>query len=141
MEEMHLVEEVIASAPSDVTITPFLKWAGGKRWLTNRFPELIPSHFIKYFEPLLGSGAVYFHLTPTAGAISDINDDLVNTCRALRDDPQRVQSLQKTHSRKHDDNYYYQIRETKPISAAVRAARLIYLNRTCWNGLYRVNKN
>jgi DNA adenine methylase len=138
---MHLVEEVIASPPADTSITPFLKWAGGKRWLTSRFPQLIPANFVHYFEPFLGSGAVYFHLTPRSGGISDINDDLVNTYQALRDNPQKVQSLLRMHSRNHDDNYYYQIRESKPVSAAVRAARLIYLNRTCWNGLYRVNKN
>lgn len=135
-----MVEDGIAAPPRKASITPFLKWAGGKRWLTNRFPQLLPPHFTKYFEPFLGSGAVYFHLNPTSGAISDINDDLVNTYRALRDDPRKVQSLLEKHSRKHDDDYYYQIRQTSPVSVAIRAARLIYLNRTCWNGLYRVNR-
>jgi DNA adenine methylase len=139
-EEMHLVEE-ISPLPRNASIAPFLKWAGGKRWLTKRFPELLPVHFIKYFEPFLGSGAVYFHLSPMSGAISDLNEDLVVTYRALRDAPHKVQSLLKTHSRKHDDDYYYQVRASRPVSESVRAARLIYLNRTCWNGLYRVNKN
>jgi DNA adenine methylase len=141
-EEMHLVANgEIAQLVPNASTAPFLKWAGGKRWLTKRFPGLIPVHFRRYFEPFLGSGAVYFHLSPVSGVISDLNEDLVVTYRALRNDPHKVHSLLKKHSRRHDNDYYYQIRESRPVSEAVRAARLIYLNRTCWNGLYRVNKN
>jgi DNA adenine methylase len=58
---------------------PFLKWAGGKRWLIQRFPDLIPSDAQNYFEPFLGSGAVYFHVRPPGGTISDLNEDLIDT--------------------------------------------------------------
>lgn len=119
---------------------PFLKWAGGKRWLTQRFPNLFPDDIQRYFEPFLGSGAVYFHLRPSSGIISDLNEELVATYRALRDDPQGVKAALAKHSRKHTDEYYYDVRASNPTSSANRAARLIYLNRTCWNGLYRVNK-
>jgi DNA adenine methylase len=119
---------------------PFLKWAGGKRWLIQRFPDLIPSDIQNYFEPFLGSGAVYFHVRPFGGTISDLNEDLVATYLALRDDPNAVKTALEKHSKKHSDEYYYEVRASKPTKTSSRAARLIYLNRTCWNGLYRVNK-
>ncbi|WP_084518602.1 Dam family site-specific DNA-(adenine-N6)-methyltransferase [Bradyrhizobium sp. th.b2] len=119
---------------------PFLKWAGGKRWLIQRFPDLIPSGVRNYFEPFLGSGAVYFHVRPSGGIISDLNEELVATYLALRDDPKGVQSALEKHSKQHSDDYYYEVRASKPAKPSSRAARLIYLNRTCWNGLYRVNK-
>ena len=77
---------------------PFLKWAGGKRWLIQRFPDLIPDDIKNYFEPFLGSGAVYFHVRPNGGTISDLNQDLVATYAALRDDPKGVKSALKKHS-------------------------------------------
>jgi DNA adenine methylase len=125
---------------SHVLSEPFLKWAGGKRWLIQRFPNLIPDNIQNYFEPFLGSGAVYFHVRPSGGTISDLNQDLVATYKAVRDDPKGVKSALEKHSRKHSDKYFYEIRASKPTKSSCRAARLIYLNRTCWNGLYRVNK-
>ena len=93
---------------------PFLKWAGGKQWLIQRFPDLIPSDIQNYFEPFLGSGAVYFHVRPFGGTISDLNEDLVATYLALRDDPKGVKSALEKHSKKHSDDYYYEIRASKP---------------------------
>ena len=119
---------------------PFLKWAGGKRWLTKRFPGLIPATFKSYHEPFLGSGAVFFHLAPEVASISDSNRELITTYRAIRDEPANVMRLLRAHSNKHNDAYYYKVRSAEPKTLASKAARFLYLNRTCWNGLYRVNK-
>ncbi|WP_315806505.1 MULTISPECIES: Dam family site-specific DNA-(adenine-N6)-methyltransferase [unclassified Bradyrhizobium] len=119
---------------------PFLKWAGGKRWLTKRFPDLIPRSFRRYYEPFLGSGAVFFHLDPPAASISDSNGELVDTYRAIRDEPENVMRVLRAHSTRHNDDYYYVVRASQPKTPAGIAARFLYLNRTCWNGLYRVNK-
>jgi DNA adenine methylase len=123
------------------TAAPFLKWAGGKRWLVSRFPHLLPNSFSKYFEPFLGSGAVFFWLKPKRGGIiSDVNSDLINAYKEVRNHPDKLLLHLRAHQRDHDDNHYYLTREKIPHTDVGRAARLIYLNRTCWNGLYRVNQ-
>jgi len=118
---------------------PFLKWAGGKRWLIKQESNLFPESFNTYLEPFLGSAAVFFHLSPEKAILSDLNQELINTYNALRTDWQLVQRYLTTHHYKHCEEYYYQIRASKPTSLNGKAARMIYLNRTCWNGLYRVN--
>ncbi|WP_404979969.1 DNA adenine methylase [Caulobacter sp. BE254] len=123
----------------DVEISPFLKWAGGKRWLCKRFPELFPTTYNRYFEPFLGSGAVFFHLKPERAILSDRNPDLVKTYNAIKNDWEAVHDLLSNHARSHNDKYYYEVRATNPESENETAARFLYLNRTCWNGLYRVN--
>jgi len=120
-------------------LEPFLKWAGGKRWLVQRHADLIPTDFRRYVEPFLGSGAVFFYLRPKEAVLSDTNDELINTYRALKEDWQRVYRTLQVHHRQHSKVYYYRIRQSSPRNDYVKAARFIYLNRTCWNGLYRVN--
>jgi len=120
-------------------LLPFLKWAGGKRWLTDQHPDLFDNQFNRYIEPFLGSGAVFFKLTPNQSVLCDRNTDLIDTYQAIKDDWQRVQRLLKEHHRKHCKEYYYHTRDKKLRSRWTKAARFIYLNRTCWNGLYRVN--
>ncbi|PHP67413.1 DNA methyltransferase [Zhengella mangrovi] len=119
---------------------PFLKWAGGKRWL---FPELqkhLPERFGKYFEPFLGGGSIFFALQPERAVLSDLNADLVELYQALRDDPDGILKLLKVHHQNHSKNHYYDVRANVPKTSLERAARTLYLNRTCFNGLYRVNK-
>ena len=118
---------------------PFLKWAGGKRWLAPRISNAVKYIGGRYIEPFLGSGAIFFALRPANALLSDANEELINAYIAIRDDPQKVYSLLKTHQRRHCVTYFYQIREYQPREKYHRAARFIYLNRTCWNGLYRVN--
>ena len=118
---------------------PFLKWAGGKRWFVKRHGTALPSQYRTYYEPFLGSGAVFFHLHPAKAVISDKNEDLISTYLALRDDWRAVLELLQRHQRHHSKDHYYRIRRSRPRSIAAKAARLIYLNRTCFNGLYRVN--
>jgi|SRR5665213_1008863 len=119
---------------------PFLKWAGGKRWLTSSdlLPKFAP--YAKYVEPFLGSGSVFFSTNPQKAILADSNDELVNCYQAIKHRPNLVRRYLVQHRRNHSDEYYYQLRDTQPASAFARAARFIYLNRTCWNGLYRVNR-
>ncbi|HXU93235.1 MAG TPA: Dam family site-specific DNA-(adenine-N6)-methyltransferase [Gallionella sp.] len=124
---------------SKIEIQPFLKWAGGKRWLTESKQDLFPKEFGRYFEPFLGGGAVFFSLSPQVATLSDLNADLIETYAAIRDNWQAVLENLKTHHRKHSKPYYYQLRASSLRTPHTRAARFIYLNRTCWNGLYRVN--
>ncbi|WP_309338644.1 Dam family site-specific DNA-(adenine-N6)-methyltransferase [Stenotrophomonas sp.] len=124
-----------------VTCTPFLKWAGGKRWLSPLAPVLREFAPRRYFEPFLGSGAMYFALQPSRAVLSDANASLIETYVSIRDDWQSVWRHLTAHDRQHCDEYYYRVREMVPRTAATRAAQFIYLNRTCWNGLYRVNRS
>ncbi|PKO84996.1 MAG: DNA methyltransferase [Betaproteobacteria bacterium HGW-Betaproteobacteria-11] len=118
---------------------PFLKWAGGKRWLSDRIVELANSIAGKYIEPFLGGGAVFFALKPGEALLSDVNPELINAYRAIRSDPNKLYSLLRIHQARHSKEYYYSIRTYRPRCEYRKAARFIYLNRTCWNGLYRVN--
>lgn len=120
-------------------IEPFLKWAGGKRWLahSNQLPR--PAKFARYIEPFLGGGAIFFHLRPEQAILSDINSELIQLYRVIRDHPDELMALMRTHHDAHCQDYYYEVRASNPETALERAARTMYLNRTCWNGLYRVN--
>jgi hypothetical protein len=120
----HSISEV-ANCSASVT-APFLKWAGGKRWLVSRFPHLLPNAFSKYFEPFLGSGAVFFWLKPKRGGIiSDVNSDLINAYKEVRSHPDKLLQHLRAHQRDHDDNHYYLTREKIPHTDAGRAARLL----------------
>ena len=118
---------------------PFLKWAGGKRWLVAKHPEWFDVEFSRYVEPFLGSGAIYFHLEPKRSILSDTNQALVETYNAVKSNPDEIIGLLNDHQKRHSDTYYYEIRGSEYSSDAERAAQFIYLNRTCFNGLYRVN--
>lgn len=131
--------EVASVVESHISLPPFLKWAGGKRWLSDKIVELaLPLHG-KYIEPFLGGGAVYFALRPTQAVLSDANFELINTYQAIKGDPKMIERLMREHQRQHSKDYYYKMRSYKPRCEYRMAARFIYLNRTCWNGLYRVN--
>ncbi|AHB11145.1 DNA adenine methylase [Zymomonas mobilis] len=118
---------------------PFLKWAGGKRWLAHSSQLPCPRSFERYIEPFLGGGAIFFHLTPQKAILSDINPELIELYCVMRDSPTELMDLMKRHHKLHNNTYYYSIRNNTPDTRIERAARMLYLNRTCWNGLYRVN--
>jgi DNA adenine methylase len=118
---------------------PFLKWAGGKSRLLAQYQPFLPQSFRTYYEPFLGGGALFFHLQPQQAVLSDINPELVNLYTCIRDRPEEVIQNLQAHAIQHNSTYYYTTRATIPASAAAQAARLIYLNKTCFNGLYRVN--
>lgn len=119
---------------------PFLKWPGGKRWLTGRYPQFFSETFERYVEPFLGGGAVFFHLEPQDALLSDSNRELINAYRCVRSHPLAIERrLLRLHAR-HNAKLYYRTREAQPRTALDRAVRFLYLNRTCFNGLYRVNR-
>ena len=126
---------------------PFVKWAGGKRQLVQTLSKNVPKKYSTYYEPFLGGGAFLFHIlgqNPSRRCIvSDTNADLIKTYITIRDDPDRIISMLNKHAREYDNDhpgYYARIRSSTPRSDAAKASRLIFLNRTCFNGLYRVNK-
>ena len=129
-----------------VTPKPFVKWAGGKRQLIPILNQNLPESFGTYYEPFLGGGALLFHiLTDKNGqkcSISDLNSDLVLAYTTIRDRIDSLIASLKNHEKnyqKNSESYYYSIRESNPRSEIEKTSRLIFLNRTCFNGLYRVN--
>ncbi len=127
--------------------TPFLKWAGGKGKLLEQLGPFFPSKFNAYFEPFAGSAAVLFYLRDKHGSfratLFDVNKELINCFVMVRDKLQALIPLLRRHEKAHSKDYYYRVRQKQPadLSKVERAARLIYLNKTCYNGLYRVNAN
>jgi len=131
----------IATAPK-----PFVKWAGGKRQLIPILNENLPKSFGTYYEPFLGGGALLFHMLTERNAqkcsISDLNSDLVLTYITIRDRIDELISSLRNHEKnyqKDSKTYYYSVRESNPRSEIEKTSRLLFLNRTCFNGLYRVN--
>jgi DNA adenine methylase len=118
---------------------PFLKWAGGKSQLIQQYIPHFPQRYQTYYEPFLGGGAIFFHLLPRRAVLTDINPALVNVYECVRDRVEDLIDLLQTHERSHCLEHYYQIRSQHTGSNLERAARLIYLNKTCFNGLYREN--
>jgi DNA adenine methylase len=102
---------------------------------------LLPNKFNRYIEPFLGSGAVFFSLQPTKAILGDSNADLITTYEAIQQNWKLVYRYLRQHQSDHSRDYYYTVRSSNPRSIYARAARFIYLNRTCWNGLYRVNRS
>lgn len=125
--------------PNPKKMLPFLKWAGGKRWLVEKHSMLLSNNCNRFIEPFLGSGAVYFSLQPESAILCDKNEQLIETYEAIKSDWRGVVSALKYHHEMHCKEYYYSQRATLNVSSVSRAAQFIYLNRTCWNGLYRVN--
>jgi DNA adenine methylase len=118
---------------------PFLKWAGGKSRLIAQYQPFLPKEFDTYYEPFLGGGALFFYLRPQRAVLSDINPELVNVYTCVRDRVSDLIQHLEGHAAHHSHEYYYQMRSSSPDASIERAARLLYLNKTCFNGLYRVN--
>lgn len=120
---------------------PFLKWAGGKRWLIPHIEHLLPKKFNRYFEAFLGSGSLYFHLQPKNAILTDSNEKLINTYKALQERPEKV--IRELSLMSYSEDKYYLVRDrlnkNGSNNSTRNAADFIYLNRTCWNGLYREN--
>ena len=129
------------------TIQPILKWAGGKRQLMNIIKKRIPDDVKRYYEPFLGGGAILFNYLPAKATINDINSELINMYKIIKEYPNELIRELNIHKTNHCEDYFYEIRNYDRneeiylgLSEIQRAARTIYLNRTCYNGLFRVSK-
>lgn len=129
---------------TNIAPAPVLKWVGGKRQLLSAITPLLPEEFGTYYEPFIGGGALLFHLQPKTAVINDINPELINLYQVIKTD---VDSLIATlHTHQNNADHYYSVRAWDrdkafyaSLSDVEKAARIIYLNKTCFNGLYRVN--
>ncbi len=132
------------------TAKPFVKWVGGKRSLLPELLRRVPARFNNYYEPFVGGGALFFALKNegrinSAGGggqafLSDVNFDLISTYQVIQRDPEPLIARLKQHARNHQKDYYYEIRGQHDLDDRIEiAARFIYLNKTCYNGLWRVN--
>ncbi len=124
-------------------LQPFLKWAGGKRQLLPTIRKYIPLKYGTYYEPFIGAGAVLFDIQPAFGIINDSNTELINCYEVIRDSIDELILNLRQH--KNEKEYYYAIRDLdrepnfRNLDPVKRASRIIYLNKTCFNGLFRVN--
>lgn len=122
---------------------PFLKWAGGKRQLLPEIRKYIPDQFKTYYEPFIGAGAVLFDIQPKKAVINDVNIELVNVYNTIKNHVDELVEDLKKH--KNDSDYFYELRNLDrmdkyhELTPVEKASRIIYLNKTCFNGLYRVN--
>lgn len=128
---------------------PFVKWAGGKRQIIDKLLKLIPDEFNTYYEPFVGGGALLFELSPKKAVINDSNKELMNVYKTIADDKGYEETLKllNTYEKKHDESFFYKIRNLDKdqkkfakLSNVEHAARTVYLNKSCFNGLYRVNR-
>lgn len=139
--DLEHLETVSASDTREtVRPKPFVKWAGGKGQLVEQLAAHIPERYSAYHEPFVGGGALFFRLAPERAYLSDLNEELINAFLVVKSDCEALlQSLKK-----HENNpdYYYRIRALDPegLAPVERASRFVYLNKTCYNGLYRVNR-
>jgi len=126
-------------------VPTFVKWAGGKTQLLGQFKPLFPKNFRGYVEPFVGSGAVFFFIkrefNPEKIVISDNNEELINAYLVVQNHLEKLLELLRLHKENHSKEYYYMVRamDVANLSPIERAARFLYLNKTCFNGLYRVN--
>jgi len=127
---------------------PFVKWAGGKRQILDKLKQYIPADFNTYYEPFIGGGALFFELSPKKAVINDSNEELINVYEVLcnEDKFNKMIRILNSHEANHSEEYYYNLRNKdkskssfKRLADYTRAARTIYLNKACFNGLYRVN--
>lgn len=127
---------------------PFVKWAGGKRSIINKLIKLSPDEFNTYYEPFVGGGAMLFELSPKKAVINDYNTELINVYKCIKVENKFTSMCNELnkHETNHSEEYYYQIRDLdkdkrkfSKLPDYKRAARTIYLNKACFNGLYRVN--
>lgn len=130
-------------AKPSVSPTPFVKWAGGKTQLLSQMERWFPEDHEAYFEPFMGGGAVFFHLLPGKARLADLNEELMNVYQVVKSDVKLLMKRLDEHKPKATDEvYYYETRDgqdPKELDDVSRAARTVFLNKTCYNGLYRVN--
>ena len=131
-----------------IELKPFVKWAGGKRQLLQEIEKRMPQEFNNLIEPFVGGGAVFLHFQHSKSIVNDLSEDLMNTYKMIKNHPNELMNLLDEFEAKHKQNpepFYYEIRNMDrninwfSVDDLTKAARLIYLNKACFNGLYRVN--
>ncbi len=133
----------VALLAKNKLLRPFLKWAGGKRQLLPELRQYYPKRIACYYEPFLGAGAVLFDLKPKRAIVNDINGELINTFSVIAHDVETLISDLSRH--RNEKDYYYELRDLdrnekyQELTDIERASRIIFLNKTCFNGLFRVN--
>ena len=120
-------------------VVPFLKWAGGKRWLVTQYSHLFPTNIQHLIEPFCGSSAIFFSLKPTTSTLSDTNTRLIEGYISIRDDVDKFVELFNSFASRHSRTFYYELRDKQFSDPTERAAQFVYLNRVCFNGIYREN--
>jgi DNA adenine methylase len=136
---MNFLDRFSPAEAVELRAQPFLKWAGGKRWPFKNYRHLFPSRVERLVDPFIGGGSSFFCLQPKSAILSDLNADLIGLYSAVRDNPRSVAKHLIYYHHSHCEDFYYRTRSNKPVDGIKRAAWSLYLNRTCWNGLYRVN--
>ena len=128
----------------DRKAVPIVKWVGGKRQLLSALDPLLPKRIRTYCEPFVGGGAMLFHLQPDSAYVNDVNPELINLYEVIRDDVDSL--LAELETFRNEPDFFYAVRDWDrdpqayaALSRVKRAARVIYLNKTCYNGLFRVN--
>lgn len=136
-----------ANSTPEEKATPFLQWVGGKRGMISQYEQFMPKKFNSYLEPFLGGGAMFFHLQPQKAILADNNTELIKAYEGVRDNPEEVIRLLKELRVRHSKELYLLVRNLdreidifQKLNSAEIAARMIYLNQTCFNGIYRVNQ-
>lgn len=135
-----MLQEELFDSNNYVKAKPILKWAGGKTQMLDILVSNAPKQYNKYIEPFVGGGALFFELSPKNGIIADSNLEIINLYKTIAEDVDEL--IKKLKEMKNEEEFYYMVRaiEPKTLTNVERAARTLYLNRTCYNGLYRVNK-
>jgi DNA adenine methylase len=127
-----------------MAVKPFIKWAGGKRQLIDQLSPMFPAEITKYYEPFLGGGAVFFEIKPSVAYLNDLNSELITTYKVVKTNVEEL--IEELKSYPVNKEFFYEIRswdrnkeEYQNLSDIKKASRFIYLNKTCFNGIYRVN--
>ena len=136
----YIDRDIVREASADeCEVEPFLKWAGGKRWLFRRHRHLFPGQIGRLVDPFIGGGSSFFCLQPRTAILSDLNSDLIDLYSTVRMHPRKLTRQLIRYHHAHSKSFYYETRADKPTDPLRKSAWLLYLNRTCWNGLFRVN--
>jgi len=121
---------------------PFMKWAGGKGRLLKKLSKFFPENYNRYFEPFIGGGAVFFYLNPDKAIINDLNKELINLYCIIRDNPEQLMTkLDDLQENVDDKDFFLDMRSKESTDLLEKAVRTVFLNRTCYNGMYRVNSD
>lgn len=142
---LKLRNYMLSNLKRNLLVAPVVKWVGGKRQIINELSQYLPKDgYTKYYEPFLGGAAMLFHLQPQNAVVNDVNSDLINMYQVIKDNVEDL--IQELETHPNEEQHFYDVRDWDRDKEAYnertniqKAARLIFLNKTCYNGLFRVN--